>query len=289
MVAIKNILKSCPIYFFRNSKQNKLRKRIENLIKVEVEKFGQPNPFSEKIVLMDQNEMTGKSLEGKHLGKPLDENDKKLLPLKEKIFLKLLTIFKEFDTSSQPSVSAFKSPKKGSRNRGATTNPKKKWENCQVPFVISSKFSDQERSIIFSSMKQFEVDTGIKWVPKSDRQDVLNYVLIERGRRNECSSIVGKQLMPGWQKLSFGEKKVFLIFSFLKIYFCLRFFPFGYFYFINFISMHCSNFQLSIRCRDSNPQPLDHESYALKPRPGCSTFSNSLYFEVHKITKNKTI
>lgn len=181
-----------------------MKRRIIKMIKLQVEQFNHPNPFVEKLVEMDANIVTGTSLEGKQLGKPLDENDRKQLPLKEKIFLKLLPIFSEAVPSSQHVVPVFKVAKKGSPYRGATTDPKRKWENCQVPYVISNHFSGEERSIISSTMQQFEVDTGIKWIPKPETTDVPNYVLIEKGSR--CESIVGKQLQPGWQILSLGEK-----------------------------------------------------------------------------------
>jgi hypothetical protein len=201
----------------RNGKTNKSFK-VETMVKKELNKSDQPITFSENVTFVESKVMNGTSVDKNLLAPPLTEDYKKFLQINENNFLKKSansnisvstpnqngppTLLSVFGAKSQTN--------KGSKNRGATTDPKKKWPDCQVPYVISSNFTSKDRGIILAAMQRFYADTGIRWIEKPEQKEVPNFVLIDN-KIKSCSSTVGKKPEPGWQNLNLGESPYFLL------------------------------------------------------------------------------
>ena len=156
-------------------------------------------PF-EKMVLMSADSVTGLNIDKASLGPPLT--------LKE---------IKEFSKDEEQNVinegandddddEVFGTvkpvfPTSKATGRGATTRPDAKWLNCQVPYTISNIYSSAERSTISAAFEEFQRETGIRWVPKSESD--AHYVHIDQ--KTGCNSQVGKVQRQGGQLLSLGK------------------------------------------------------------------------------------
>ena len=156
--------------------------------------------FVEELELVDSSDF---DIDPKSVAPPLEDSELDLLP---KDFLSELQSKEEsMDNSKKKNrqriVPVFGGSRNamGSKNRGAKSDPRFKWSNCQVPFQISNEYSAEERAIIKSSMTQFTKETGIKWVNKD--ANTKDFVAIQKGRG--CSSPVGRQ--GGAQILSLGN------------------------------------------------------------------------------------
>ena len=93
------------------------------------------------------------------------------------------------------------------------------WPNGEVPYVISSKFSSHERSIINLAVAEMARVSCVRWRPRSNDKDYV-HILKDYG----CYSRVGKT--GGAQVLSLGEHvqyKLSYVYLFLVIGQCLAF------------------------------------------------------------------
>lgn len=70
---------------------------------------------------------------------------------------------------------------------------KYKWPNAKVPYVISSLYNDQERAVIAESIREWESNTCVQFVPASTED--LDYLELtpNDGTNNYCYSYVGRQ------------------------------------------------------------------------------------------------
>ncbi|VDK80550.1 unnamed protein product [Litomosoides sigmodontis] len=67
------------------------------------------------------------------------------------------------------------------------------WQNGVVPYRFDSNFSEHTKDVIKKSMKKWEKDTCISFIPDSNRKEALIFV-----RGSSCSSYIGH--MPRWKK-----------------------------------------------------------------------------------------
>lgn len=72
------------------------------------------------------------------------------------------------------------------------------WPNAQIPYTISRRFSDRDRTVIAAAMQVYHERTCIKWVPKNTSN--WDYVYIYPG--SGCASQVGRA--GGMQYISLG-------------------------------------------------------------------------------------
>lgn len=85
--------------------------------------------------------------------------------------------------------------------RNAVVNNFQKWPGGRIPYVISSSFSQRDRTILYRAMKEFEKHSCIRWEPK-DRLRDQDYVHIIPD--SGCYSRVGRG-GSGAQILSLGK------------------------------------------------------------------------------------
>lgn len=85
--------------------------------------------------------------------------------------------------------------------RNAVVNNFQKWPGGRIPYVISSSFSQRDRTILYRAMKEFEKHSCIRWEPK-DRLRDQDYVHIIPD--SGCYSRVGRG-GSGAQILSLGQ------------------------------------------------------------------------------------
>ena len=90
---------------------------------------------------------------------------------------------------------------------------------------------------------------------------------------------------PNWKSILKIKLKFYFFINIKRFLFLFlifwRFAPFGYLFFSTFLLK-----QFSIQLRlDSNPQPLDRESYALTTGPGCLPFKHFLLILKRKLKK----
>jgi len=79
---------------------------------------------------------------------------------------------------------------KGNRtlqNRNAIRDSWRRWPDATIPYVISSEFSQHERSVIAKAMQQYHQKTCIRFRPKTSERA---YIHIMKG--SGCSSSVGR-------------------------------------------------------------------------------------------------
>lgn len=84
--------------------------------------------------------------------------------------------------------------------QNAIMNTYRLWPNGEVPYVISSKFSSHERSIINLAVAEMARVSCVRWRPRSNDKDYV-HILKDYG----CYSRVGKT--GGAQVLSLGEHR----------------------------------------------------------------------------------
>jgi len=90
-----------------------------------------------------------------------------------------------------------------SNTKSGTVIPVKinKWEDNTIPYVISRRFSQEEKDKIEAAMNEYHHKTCLRFVPKTS--DHKNFVRIYKGE--DCSSHVGRKAGAGRQELSLGE------------------------------------------------------------------------------------
>ena len=76
---------------------------------------------------------------------------------------------------------------KASEGRNAIRESWRKWPGATVPYVISSSFSKNERSIIAKAMKEYHDKTCIRFRPRTSERAFIH---IMKGKG--CSSSVGR-------------------------------------------------------------------------------------------------
>jgi len=88
---------------------------------------------------------------------------------------------------------------KQNRKRNAIVDNNKKWPNAIIPYLISSAFSSQERSVIANAIRTYETKTCIRFKARTTEAD---YIHILNGGSGQCYSMVGRQ--GGRQVVSIG-------------------------------------------------------------------------------------
>jgi len=73
------------------------------------------------------------------------------------------------------------------QNRNAIRDSWRRWPDATIPYVISSEFSQHERSVIAKAMQQYHQKTCIRFRPKTSERA---YIHIMKG--SGCSSSVGR-------------------------------------------------------------------------------------------------
>ena len=68
-----------------------------------------------------------------------------------------------------------------------------KWPNARVPYVISSKYNDQERAVIAAAIHEWQSKTCIRFVARENND--LDYLELtpDDGTNNYCYSYIGRQ------------------------------------------------------------------------------------------------
>ncbi|CAF1538383.1 unnamed protein product [Rotaria magnacalcarata] len=71
--------------------------------------------------------------------------------------------------------------------------PTYKWPNARVPYVISPLYNNQERAIIAESIREWESNTCIRFVPATSNDRDYIELTPNDGTDNFCYSYVGRQ------------------------------------------------------------------------------------------------
>ncbi|XP_065574210.1 zinc metalloproteinase nas-15-like isoform X2 [Artemia franciscana] len=82
--------------------------------------------------------------------------------------------------------------------KNAIRDTRLRWEGGKIPYVISSSFTQYERSVIARAFREYQNKTCIRFVPRRNERDYIN---IYQG--SGCSSMVGRT--KGSQPVSLGN------------------------------------------------------------------------------------
>jgi hypothetical protein len=72
-------------------------------------------------------------------------------------------------------------------------NPRYKWPNAIVPYVISPKYNNNERAVIAEAIREWESKTCIRFVPATSNDRDYIELTPDDGTTNYCYSYVGRQ------------------------------------------------------------------------------------------------
>ena len=86
--------------------------------------------------------------------------------------------------------------------RNAIRAQSKKWPGATIPYVISSSFGAQDRSVIAKAMKSYHDKTCIRFIPRTSESDYIHLV-----KGSGCSSSIGRE--GGRQAVTLGSGCVF--------------------------------------------------------------------------------
>ncbi|KAG8194532.1 hypothetical protein JTE90_013280 [Oedothorax gibbosus] len=78
------------------------------------------------------------------------------------------------------------------KDRFATTRQSARWPNGVVPYIFDDIYSEEDKEIIRSAMAEFEKETCIKWVERTD-EDFYVEILVENGCWSELGRVGGVQ------------------------------------------------------------------------------------------------
>ncbi|OQV19678.1 putative High choriolytic enzyme 1 [Hypsibius exemplaris] len=74
-------------------------------------------------------------------------------------------------------------------HRNAHNDPNRRWSKRTVPFIVSDKFSESQRASIVAAQREIEDGTCVRFRPRTDETDYIEYVSDHEG----CNALVGRQ------------------------------------------------------------------------------------------------